>query len=163
MPKYWKTKPKKKKWKMAILIRCAILWCSSFKLVLSSNNIRKKIKPQSWQLICFVKCNCHIGYGYMSSLNYTQCFEFADNFFNFPKYIFFTNSPQKTPKSFFSTKLQPILQTFNLTLSKAPRTHPTLPSPPHTRIRVLWLGSSLQNSRADSGGTSWRSTTYRQN
>ena len=51
--------------------------------------------------------------------------------------------------------------TFNLTLSKAASTQPTLPSPPQTRTRHRWSGRSLQNCKADSGGTSWRSMTLK--
>ena len=46
-----------------------------------------------------------------------------------------------------------------LAQSKAPRTQPTVPSPPQINIRQRWLGNSRQKSKADSGGASNRSTT----
>lgn len=50
--------------------------------------------------------------------------------------------------------------TFSFMVSMASRTHPTVPSPPHTRTRTLPGGKRVHNCRALEGGSSDRSNTW---
>lgn len=51
--------------------------------------------------------------------------------------------------------------TFSFMVSMASRTHPTVPSPPHTRTRTLPGGRRVHICKALEGGSSERSNTWR--